>query len=150
MRKAVIFDIDGTLANNLHRLHFLDGEKKNWINFFSCIGQDLVIPETVGLFRLLYSTNKYTMILASGRPERYRVQTEEWLKRNCIQYHRLFLRKNGDRRPDYVIKHEMIQEIKKEFSIEFAFDDHLSVVKVLRDDGIFCFQCPELTNKKAF
>ena len=34
-RKAIIFDIDGTLANNENRQHFLVEQTKNWEEFFS-------------------------------------------------------------------------------------------------------------------
>ena len=39
-RKAIIFDIDGTLANNEHRQHFLIEETKNWEEFFRNMSKD--------------------------------------------------------------------------------------------------------------
>jgi 2-hydroxy-3-keto-5-methylthiopentenyl-1-phosphate phosphatase len=38
-KKIVICDIDGTIANNDHRQHFLEG-KKDWDGFFSSLSED--------------------------------------------------------------------------------------------------------------
>lgn len=141
MQKAIIFDIDGTLANNSHRLHFLEG-KKDWDGFFSCLDKDKLILETVNLYKILSSTQNYVMLIVSGRPERFREQTEKWLNDNGIEYQMLFLRGPQDRRPDYLVKQEIFQEIKKKYSVEFAFDDRGSVVEMWRRNGVFCFQCP--------
>ena len=34
-----IFDIDGTLADNTHRLHFIQGEVKDWEGFHNASGE---------------------------------------------------------------------------------------------------------------
>jgi FMN phosphatase YigB (HAD superfamily) len=146
MKKAVIFDIDGTLADNSHRLHFLKG-KKNWELFFSGLENDTLIRETAELFKELCATKKYDMLLVSGRPNRYKVKTEKWLRLNGIYYQELFLRGDNDKRPDYIVKQEMLGEIRKNYSVEFAFDDKPQVVEMWKKNGIFCFQCPALIPK---
>ena len=35
MHKAVIFDIDGTLADSKHRLKYIEQQPKQWDRFFS-------------------------------------------------------------------------------------------------------------------
>lgn len=43
--KAVIFDIDGTLADLSHRLHHVSGKPKNWDAFFAEADRDaLIVP----------------------------------------------------------------------------------------------------------
>ncbi|WP_227254813.1 c-type cytochrome [Frigoriglobus tundricola] len=43
MTKAVIFDIDGTLADLTHRLHHIRNGSHNWDGFFPACGNDSVI-----------------------------------------------------------------------------------------------------------
>lgn len=33
--KYVIVDIDGTVADLSHRIHFIEGEKKDWDSFYN-------------------------------------------------------------------------------------------------------------------
>lgn len=40
MRPLYIFDLDGTLALIEHRLHFIQGPKKDWRGFFGAVGDD--------------------------------------------------------------------------------------------------------------
>ena len=40
MTKAVIFDIDGTLADCSHRLHHVTGDKRDWNKFFAEMSED--------------------------------------------------------------------------------------------------------------
>lgn len=44
MHKAVIFDIDGTLADSRHRLQYLEQQPKQWDRFFSEAIKDKYIP----------------------------------------------------------------------------------------------------------
>ena len=41
----VIVDIDGTVADLRHRLHFIQGEKKDWDAFYSHAGEDSPIQD---------------------------------------------------------------------------------------------------------
>lgn len=36
--KYVIVDIDGTVADLSHRIHFIEGEKKDWDSFYNNVG----------------------------------------------------------------------------------------------------------------
>ena len=65
-KKIVICDIDGTIANNDHRQHFLEG-KKDWDGFFSELNKIYQFIQYKKL--LIYRTNMSPFI--TGRPERY-------------------------------------------------------------------------------
>jgi phosphoglycolate phosphatase-like HAD superfamily hydrolase len=43
--KTVIFDLDGTLADLTHRLHYVKNGNRNWDKFFEECDKDLPIPE---------------------------------------------------------------------------------------------------------
>ena len=54
------------------------------------------------------------------------------------------MRKEGDHRPDHIIKLELLAQIRSDgFEPIMAFDDRNSVVKMWRDAGIPCAQVAE-------
>lgn len=53
MTKAVIFDIDGTLADATHRLHHITRHPKNYDAFFAAVGDDSVIEPVRDLAQAL-------------------------------------------------------------------------------------------------
>jgi hypothetical protein len=56
----------------------------------------------------------------------------------------LYLRKDGDFRPDDVVKKEIFNKIKEDgFTPQLAFDDRDQVVKMWREMGIPCYQVRE-------
>lgn len=135
--RNVIFDIDGTLSDPSHRLHFL--ADKDWDAFYNECDKDPVVSHIAFLAKELAKEHK--IFLFTGRPEKVRVKTEKWLLDNLIPYDRLFMRKDGDYRPDYEVKAEMLKSLN--LPIWFAVDDRDQVVKMYRNNGILCMQCKE-------
>ena len=156
MKKAIIFDIDGTLADNKHRVHWLEGGKKDWDRFYSEMDKDTPNEPVVFICRAvcdfvcrLYGLEQayIKVFICTGRPENYRKQTEEWLY-NTLDWHKdtttLIMRPAGDHRPDYQVKQEMLDKIKaKGYEILFTVDDRKQVVDMWRANGITCLQCAE-------
>jgi len=144
MKSCIIFDIDGTLADNTHRQSLVTGKDRNWDQFFKRMGDDQPILHIVELCQDLYSLNKYDIIILSGRPERYRALTEQWLAWNKLPPVPLFMRQDGDTRPDDEVKEEILQRLlSKGNKISFVIDDRKSVVEMWRRNGIPCLQCAE-------
>ena len=56
MHKAVIFDIDGTLADSQHRLQYLEQQPKQWDKFFSESIKDKYIPLILGVIGIAFSS----------------------------------------------------------------------------------------------
>ena len=135
--RNIIFDIDGTLSDPSQRLHFL--ENKDWDSFYEHCDEDPVISHVSFLAQELGKDHR--IFILTGRPERVRKKTQKWLMEHCIPYDRLLMRKDGDHRPDYVIKAEMVDSLK--LPIWLAIDDRDRVVKMFRDKGILCLQCKE-------
>lgn len=144
IKLAVIFDLDGTLADITNRRNALALAQGNWDIFFSSMDRDPPKTPIVNLYHILAASQKYTMIIVTGRPERYRNITTDWLNSKEIDYNYLFMRKDNDRRPDNLIKKEILEKIKSEgFYIDFAVDDRNSVVGMWRENGVTCLQCAE-------
>lgn len=141
MQKAVIFDIDGTLADNSNRQAILQKNKHDWKTFFEEMGSDTPNTNIVEIYNVLKTSNQYKMLIVTARPENYRLLTEQWLIWNNIEFDALYMRLAKDTRPDSVVKQLILEEIIKDFDIRFVFDDRSSVVKMWRDAGITCFQC---------
>lgn len=159
MRQAIIFDIDGTLADASHRLSFIQGNPKNWAAFFDSVPDDEPITPLVTLCGHLVmlhasATNlgvlpPFEVVFCTGRPDTHRGETEAWLRKH-LPYGlldsekfpiRLFMRKSGDFRPDTEVKKDTI-ELLRATGLEpyVVFEDRKRVVDMWRQNGIMCLQ----------
>lgn len=141
MTKAVIFDIDGTLADLTHRLHHIKRQPINWDAFFAACVDDKPIQPIHDLARLVVAQG-YKLILVSGRSDQVREQTEAWLAAHGVPHQELHMRKAGDYRQDTIVKSEILDAILAAgHEIAFVVDDRPSVVAMWRSRGLTCLQC---------
>src|SRR5687768_13647488 len=103
------------------------------------MAQDKAIQSMVSLCNILYAGGIH-IILCSGRNERHRAETVEWLAKQGVNYHELLLRKDNDRRSDTIAKREMLTAIDKS-KILFVVEDRSRVVEMWRSEGLVCLQC---------
>jgi hypothetical protein len=142
LQKSVLFDIDGTLANIEHRRAFLTKNPPDWKAFNAEMGNDVPNSSVVSLYNALWDANCYDLILVTGRSERSRALTEQWLTWNEIPFSRLLMRADQDFRADHVIKEELLDLLIIEGKeIAFTVDDRQQVVDMWRRRGITCLQC---------
>ncbi len=150
MIPCAIFDIDGTLADASHRLHLLpkgnrekDGITPSWEAFFAAAVDDVPIPAVRELCNIV--AHAMPVFLVTGRPEKDRELTQTWLEKHGIRYAALFMRPDGDRRPDTEVKFEEFQRIvDMGYTPAFAVEDRLSVTRMWREKaGIVCLQVCE-------
>jgi predicted kinase len=134
--KAVIFDIDGTLAHRGDRGPF-DLRK---------VYQDTCDEHVLDMLRSMSYDSKYSAtLIVSGRSDECRGETERWLFDKCgIELgtsFKLFMRKSDDNRSDDIIKREIIEKDIIPYYYPYTwFDDRDRVVKMVRQSGIKCFQ----------
>ena len=139
MRPCYIFDIDGTLADCSHRLHHIQKQPKDWDSFFSGCDDDAPIAHICDLARLV--NLETTVVYVSGRSDQCRDQTEDWLKENNLWTGHLYMRSEGDHRPDNLIKIELLEQLRADgFEPVMAFDDRDQVVQAWRSAGVPCAQ----------
>lgn len=140
--KCVIFDIDGTLADIGHRVHYLEENPKNWDKFFS---EEEVMrdepKEAIVQILVTFFRAGHTVVLCTGRMAKHLPVTKQWLEKHEIPFHRIYSRSDGDFRPDNEVKQDLLYEILKEFNILFVVDDRDRVVEMWRRNGITCLQC---------
>ena len=65
---AVIFDIDGVLADASGRQHHLAGLRRDWDAFFAECGEDPLIPEVARLLELLTPEVAVVLLTRAARP----------------------------------------------------------------------------------
>lgn len=140
--KVVICDLDGTLADIKHRLHFVrdlpEGQKKDWKGFFDNIAGDSVRNDVLDKL-LAFEEQGNKIILVSARPDTYRKQTEAWLEKVFNGYdlaHVLIMRNGGDRRDDTIVKAELYDKYLKNLSITKVIDDRPAVIRMWREKGL--------------
>ena len=128
MKNIILCDIDGTIANNDHRQHFLEG-KKDWDGFFSELVNDLPIQIIIDKV-IQEQANGKEIVFLTGRPERYRYSTTLWLKEYFNFEFKLLMRKDGDRRNKLEIKKEIFEKNFKPDDIYCVFENDYDLIKM--------------------
>lgn len=127
--KTWICDIDGTLA--------LKGERGpfDWHR----VGEDTPNEPVIRLVAALSAAGEH-IVYVSGRMEQCRQATEDWLHGHlcdptfCL-CKPLFMRADGDYRPDTVVKREIYEKfIAGEHDVAGVVDDRASVVRMWRGE----------------
>jgi hypothetical protein len=139
----IIFDLDGTLADCSHRLHFIQNKPKNWKAFFDGMDSDAPIAPTIALAHSLYGSYD-NLIFCTGRPVSHYDVTQAWLEKYVGDWTLgcpLYMRPYKDGRPDYVVKEELLGKMKADgFDPKIAFEDRDQVVDMWRRNGLICCQ----------
>lgn len=133
-----IFDLDGTIANINHRLHFLDS--KDWDGFFATCVDDL--PNEPVISALAAHQNAgHRVEIWSARSDVVRLETEDWLLRQGIDSNLLtHMRVAGDMTPDVQLKRHWLLALHPDERPDAIYDDRQRVVDMWRDEGVTCFQ----------
>ena len=145
MKDIILCDIDGTIADVRHRLHYIqnpDGSKRtkpDWDAFHAACVDDPPFEDVIEIVNKLWlgDANRDVYFL-SGRNAVARVQTVQWLEKYFpeILYAGLRMRRANDRRPDTEIKLEMVRELGfTPDRVLCIFDDRQSVVDMWRENG---------------
>ena len=126
---AVVFDIDGTLAKMTTRGPF------DWDR----VGEDELIQQTLEALEG-FGDQGYHIILLSGRDGICEPQTKQWLEDHGVLYDRLFMRAEGDNRPDYIVKDELFtNHVEPDYNVFAVVDDRPQVCRMWRQKGLFVF-----------
>lgn len=135
----VVFDIDGTLADNHHRIDYVRTTPKDWAKYDAGIHDDAVIIPIAKIFRLFVEEG-HAVVFATGRNKRSREATELWLAENNLRGgEKLYMRAANDFRHDDIVKCEMLDQIIADYGKkpDLWFDDRPRVVRAIRAQGVF-------------
>jgi hypothetical protein len=133
---SIIIDLDGTLADCNHRLHFIAQPKKDWKSFFNHCNEDSVIEPVRELINMLKT--KYMIIILTARPDISKEATLKWLDDNNIEYDAIFMRGKNDYRKSPVVKSDLIEEMKcHDYIPVYAIEDRDDCIDMFNSLGIF-------------
>ncbi|HEX6327136.1 MAG TPA: hypothetical protein VFZ72_11260 [Jiangellaceae bacterium] len=132
-RAYAVVDLDGVVADVRHRLHHLKSGRKDWDAFFAGIPDDPAHPEGLAVANEL--AREHELVYLSGRPERTRTATQEWLDRHDAPAGTVLLRRDGDRRPARVTKVGILRRLARERPVAVLVDDDPAVCRAAREAG---------------
>jgi beta-phosphoglucomutase-like phosphatase (HAD superfamily) len=140
--QAVVWDLDGTLADDRARAHFVEveqGKKRDWRSYFDAIDEDPPIAASMVLLQALHAQGVRVVFL-TGRPEYTRPKTERWLQANGLtDYDVLLMRPEGEYRPAGEFKVDEIAKLRETYELVCAFEDRIDVAEHLRKAGVPVF-----------
>jgi hypothetical protein len=140
--RAVVWDLDGTLADDRARAHFVEveqGRKRDWQSYFDAIDEDPPIAASIALLGALRAAG-IRIIFLTGRPEYTRPKTDRWLEANGLSgYDLLVMRPDGERRHAGEFKVDEIIRMRERYELVCAFEDRIDVADHLRQIGLPVF-----------
>lgn len=147
-KNVVIFDLDGTMCDAEHRRRYVATEPKNWDAFNKACVLDNPNQHVLDFYDVLAMDGRFNIVFFSGRSAQYWDETVAWLEKYVLNYSqvsvekRLFMRGENDRRPDTIVKKEMLDVLRSlDCKVRFAVDDRNCVVDFFRSEGVPVFQC---------
>ena len=162
MKKTVIFDLDGTLANiDARREKATDIlGKMDWDEFFdpdNVLNLDEPNDPVIKMAQL-FKKDGFKIVIFSGRNDRSFASTKQWLNQNDVPFDLLIMRPDKfkenswpiadgnpatpDMRfmPDEILKKAMLDTFVDINDVFLVVDDRDKVVKMWRDLGLNTFQ----------
>ena len=130
MTTYAIIDLDNCTSDDRWRRHYRD-TGPNFHNYHSRAPWDKLANDWVFI-------RAKRNVIVTGRPVLYRPATEEWLRRNRINYHRLIMRPHDDVRPSVLVKKTFVELFIQEeeglqrSDIIMAADDQDAVIEAYR------------------
>lgn len=130
--KAIIIDIDGTVAHN-------DGHR-GWYEYSKVAG-DSPKDNVIEVIATMVNAGYYP-IFCSGRTDDCYDDTLAWLHKHMpFEVETLLMRKTGDHRQDAIIKYEIFNEhIRHNYNVVACWDDRRQVTQRWRDIGLLVNQ----------
>ena len=129
MNKAIICDLDYTLSIPKDR---------NIYDVDNCLN-DKINPFIYNILSNI-NTSSTSLLIVTGREQRFKDITIQFLEKKSINYSKIFMRDNGDPRSNEIIKKEIfMKEIKPKWDVIFAIDENPAAAKMYNEDlGLNC------------
>lgn len=138
-KNIVIFDLDGTIADNEHRNHLVRCQDPDWRAYFAACTDDAPNTPVIKMLDALFNEGREVWIV-SGRSDEVRAETEAWLADHNVSYDKLIMRPKDSQTPDHVLKKEWLNTIIPKGAVLCVFEDRSRVVDMWRAEGLTCFQ----------
>lgn len=137
---AVIFDMDGTLADVSSIRHLVAGGPQNNYskNFTAFHEQSVNVPPHHEVVAMAHQAKKagHAVLIVTARGARFRPHTAMWLAQNNVPSDAMYMRADNDHRPDYEVKRDIHDRISKSWDVVHAVDDNPNVLRLWREKNI--------------
>ena len=147
MRKAVIFDMDGTLADVRGIRHHVVGRRRRDFDAFHAdsvnvpptphVANAAVMADMLGAAgRVEAIEPNVDVVVVTARKVRWARHTAMWLAMNRIPSAAMFMRADKDSRPDGEVKRDILRSIRRTWDVIAAWDDNPKIVALWESEGI--------------
>ena len=142
MKDAVIFDMDGTLANVSSIRHYLrrydESKSRNIKDFNAFHAESVNVPahsHVVNAAQMAHMLG-HAVLIVTARRHMWRNHTAWWLAMHDVPSDMLMMRNDNDNRQDYEVKRDMLATIRKAYNVIHAWDDNPSIVRLWNEHDI--------------
>ena len=134
MSNIILCDIDGTVANNEHRQHYLKNQK-DWKSFFDEMVNDIPIHDVIN--KIIEEKNEgKEIVFITGRPESYRNTSMIWLSKYFSFNFSLLMREDKDHRNKVIVKKDIFEKKFSIGEISYVIDNDKELLKLWTDLGL--------------
>ena len=139
---AVIFDMDGTLADVSSIRHHIippTPKPKGWYKDFHAFHTESAsVPVNSSVLDHAHRANVLgnAILIVTARRAMYRHQTAWFLAMHGVPSDALYMRRDDDARPDYEVKKDILARILTQYNVIHAVDDNPSVIALWHENGI--------------
>ena len=139
-KRAVIFDVDGTLAHMSGRISRHGKKAAPYLD--NDAYDDDIDPQLKLMNNIIKNNGEHEILIVSGRKDSSYQTLVKWLNDNEINFDSIHMRRADDNRKDSIVKKEIYENhIKNKYNIDIVFDDRDQVVDMWRNElGLKCFQ----------
>lgn len=138
-RDAVVFDMDGTLADVSSIRHLLVKDAgRPWKNFpaFHAASASVPVHGWVADAAREADADGLDVLVVTARKAQWRHHTAMFLALNHIPSAALFMRANDDNRKDHAVKADILARIRTRWNVVHAWDDNPSIIDLWKAEGI--------------
>lgn len=135
--KAMIFDMDGTLADVREITHALTGDISQNNDHYHELSID--VPAVEEIVRAAQSAHDlgYAVLIVTARKTKYMEVTGRFIVKHDIPCDAIFMRGDDDNRPDYELKKAILTKIYyMGYEVERAYDDNPEIIRLWEEAGI--------------
>lgn len=145
-KKAVLFDVDGTLCDVSEIRHLLPPkhlprEERDYKPFHAASINCPPIREVQSAARLA-DMGGLDVLIVTARGVEHRDLTEKWLLQHGIRFTEIFMRPDGDERIDVEVKRDALAYIREHWEPVHAWEDNPNIAELYRSEGIVCTVIP--------
>lgn len=135
--EAIIVDMDGTLVDVRGIRHYV-ARGRRFPDFDRFHKASLFCPPNTDVVERVLAEREAgrTVFVVTARRDRYQRLTRDWLAKYGVEFDRLLMRRDNDRRHDVDVKREILAEIRKTHRVVLAIDDNPGVIALWRSKHI--------------